>query len=56
MDGQVITGIIEEQFLNESPPAYISTYDGEPYGEHCDSEEGEDSELLREQLRSLGYL
>ena len=56
MDGQVITGIIEEQFLNESPPTYIPTYDGEPYGQHLDAEEGEDSDLLREQLKSLGYL
>ncbi|HYW68300.1 MAG TPA: alkaline phosphatase family protein [bacterium] len=57
MDGFVLTEMLDEQFLEDSPVRYVETYEKE--SEEAESEEPIESELddaIKEELRSLGYI
>jgi arylsulfatase A-like enzyme len=57
MDGFVLTGLIDEDFLTESPVTYVDTYerdDGSEPGEEPIGSALDDA--IKEELRSLGYI
>jgi len=55
MDGTVLIDAIEDNFIENYPVHYIDTYDDPSYGEKK-GEDMEASEILKDQLKALGYL
>ncbi|RMD60190.1 hypothetical protein D6833_10225 [Candidatus Parcubacteria bacterium] len=55
MDGQVLTDLIEEDFLAKHPVRFVDSYDDPDTGVGATADM-ESSEELKERLRALGYL
>ncbi len=60
MDGKVLEGVFEPEFVTQNPIRYVTTYEEPPEGEALQAEEAEYSEeelaANRAALKALGYL
>ena len=56
MDGSVMEELIQPEYLEQHPISYIETY--ESAEGRADSEDGsfEESEIVKQRLRELGYI